>query len=155
MDHFKKVISIFAVLKRKAKYTNKSPSCLNSDKVVPVQSRTIPSLAGRAGMLSLMHPRKQLVFLTSRAHCRLNYSTCFQPECPDPFLQGCSSAFHPSLYTYSGLPCPHCRIQHWFLLNFLQLMIVHLPSLSRSFGKASLPPKKSTTPSNLVLYTYF
>lgn len=125
------------------KYTNKSPSCLNSDKVVPVQGRTIPSIAVRAGMLSLRYPRRQLVFLTARAHCRLNYSTCCHPGCPDPFLQGCPPTFHPCLYAYSGLPCPQCRIQHQVFLNFLQLVIVHLPILSRSFSKASLLPRKS------------
>lgn len=135
------------------KYTNKSPSCLNSDKVVPVQGRTIPSIAVRAGMLSLRYPRRQLVFLTARAHCRLNYSTCCHPGCPDPFLQGCPPTFHPCLYAYSGLPCPQCRIQHQVFLNFLQLVIVHLPILSRSFSKASLLPRKSTTPFNLVLFT--
>lgn len=48
------------------------------------------------------------------------------------FPQGCSVHSLPSLYLWSGLPLPRCRIVQLAFLTFTRFMWAHLPSLSGS-----------------------
>ena len=74
-----------------------------------------------------------------------------QPKPPDLFLWVCSPASCSTVCTYNqDYPTPRWRILHLLLLNFVQLVIAPLFSLSRSLCKASLPWRESTAPPNLV-----
>lgn len=76
-------------------------------------------------------------------------SACHGPGFPSPFLQLLSASF-PSPPTHPILPLPTCRIQHFPLLNFPQLVIAHFSDLSRFLWRPSLPLRDSTAPPSSV-----
>ncbi|KAK4823660.1 hypothetical protein QYF61_005012 [Mycteria americana] len=61
-----------------------------------------------------------------------------------------SSHSSPSLYLCPALPHPRCRIRHFYLLNFIPLIIAQCSNLSRSCCKASCPSRESMAPPSLV-----
>lgn len=52
----------------------------------------------------------------------------------------------PSLYPWSGLLFPRCRILHWSLMNFRMFLSAHLSKLSRSCWRAAHPSGVLATP---------
>ena len=62
-------------------------------------------------------------------HANASDSTCHQSEPPDPFLWSVLHPLAPSLYMYSGLAHPRCRI--WHFLCFMWLVTTQTSDMSK------------------------
>ncbi|XP_068788224.1 uncharacterized protein [Struthio camelus] len=106
--------------------------------------------------LCLMHPRRPLAFLATRAHCCLMLHLLSTGTPRSFFMELLSSRSTPSLYWCMGLFLPRCRTLHLPLLNFRRVLSAQLSSLSRSLGMAaqssgvSAPPPSSVSAANLL-----